>query len=207
MKIIVTHKNSDFDAFASLIAAKILYPDAIPILPHTVRQNVKNFISIHKDYLKVFSANDIIGKAQIDTIIVVDTNSWKRVEKGDELKKDVNKTKKIKKAKVIIWDHHKKENIEADEEHIKKIGSTTTMLVDEIKRKQKKISKIEATLFLMGIYEDTGFLSFLSTTPQDVLIAGYLFECGADLSVLNNFLSRVYNEEQNTRKNHTNLYF
>ncbi len=189
MEIIVTHKNTDFDAFSSLIAAKILYPNALPILPNSLRQNVKNFLSLHKDYLKFFSIDDIIAdKNKIKKIIIVDTNNWNRIEKG-EIFQNSN-------VETIIWDHHKKSNLKAHTEHIEKIGSTTTMLVEKIRKENKKISTIEATIFLMGIYEDTGFLSFLSTTPRDVFIAGFLLEQEAELSILNRFLTKVYNEEQ-----------
>jgi len=33
MEIATTHKSTDFDGLASLIAATLLYPDAIPVLP------------------------------------------------------------------------------------------------------------------------------------------------------------------------------
>jgi len=49
MEIIVTHKNADFDALASLVAASIVYPEARPIVPKTLNPNVRAFLSIHKD--------------------------------------------------------------------------------------------------------------------------------------------------------------
>lgn len=33
MQIITTHKGTDFDAAASVLAAKILYPEAVAVLP------------------------------------------------------------------------------------------------------------------------------------------------------------------------------
>ena len=47
--IAVTHKNMDFDALASLTAAVLLFPDAMPLMPKTVNPNVKAFLSLHKD--------------------------------------------------------------------------------------------------------------------------------------------------------------
>jgi len=32
MQIVTTHKNMDFDALASMVAATILYPKAIPVV-------------------------------------------------------------------------------------------------------------------------------------------------------------------------------
>jgi nanoRNase/pAp phosphatase (c-di-AMP/oligoRNAs hydrolase) len=55
MEIIVTHKNTDFDALASLIAGTLIYPEAIPVLPRNVNPNVKAFISIHKNILNLYT--------------------------------------------------------------------------------------------------------------------------------------------------------
>ena len=55
MKIITTHKSSDFDALASLVAATIIYPGAKPVLPGTVNANLKNFLAIHKDLLNLWT--------------------------------------------------------------------------------------------------------------------------------------------------------
>ena len=49
MQLVTTHKNTDFDALASVVAATILYPKAIPVLPKIVNPNVKAFLSIHKE--------------------------------------------------------------------------------------------------------------------------------------------------------------
>ena len=42
MRIVVTHKNTDFDALASTIAAALIYPGAVPVLPKTLNPNVKH---------------------------------------------------------------------------------------------------------------------------------------------------------------------
>jgi len=47
MQLVTTHKNTDFDALASVVAATILYPDAIPVLPVNVNPNVRAFLSLH----------------------------------------------------------------------------------------------------------------------------------------------------------------
>ncbi|MCK5101068.1 MAG: CBS domain-containing protein, partial [Desulfobacteraceae bacterium] len=64
-------------------------------------------------------------------------------------------------------------------------------------QKQKKIiTPIQATLFLMGIYEDTGNLTFPSTTPDDAYAAAFLLDRKADLSILNTFLQYGYGKKQ-----------
>ena len=46
MQIITTHKGTDFDAAASVLAAKILYPEAVAVLPKILNPNVRNGIFI-----------------------------------------------------------------------------------------------------------------------------------------------------------------
>ena len=79
MKIITTHKGSDFDALASLVAAKLVYPDARPVLPGSINANLKSFLSIHKDLFDLYSPKDI-NLDTVDTLIVVDTHSWTRLD-------------------------------------------------------------------------------------------------------------------------------
>ena len=49
---------------------------------------------------------------------------------------------------------------------------------------------------LAGLYEDTGHLTFPSTTVEDAYAAAFLLEQGADLAILNRFLRPVYGEKQ-----------
>ena len=53
MQIVTTHKNTDFDGFASVVAATLLYPDAIPVLPKQLNPNVKAFLSLHKERVSI----------------------------------------------------------------------------------------------------------------------------------------------------------
>ena len=45
MQIISTHKNADFDAAASVLAAKILFPEAVAVLANSLNPNIME----HKD--------------------------------------------------------------------------------------------------------------------------------------------------------------
>lgn len=41
MRIVATHKNTDFDALASVAAALCLYPDAAAVLPYALNPNIE----------------------------------------------------------------------------------------------------------------------------------------------------------------------
>lgn len=188
MKIITTHKNSDFDALASLAAAKVLYPDARAVLPTSINENLKAFLAIHKDLFDFYYPKDITMD-HVETLILVDTHSWKRLEGMKELETRDD-------LEIIIWDHHVEGDIKGHVETIQETGATVTLLTKEIENQGKLITPIQATLLLMGIYEDTGNLTFPSTLAEDAYAAGYLLERKADLHILSTFLRPAYGRKQ-----------
>ncbi len=188
MKIATTHKGTDFDALASLVAACVIYPGIIPVLPGSINPNLKAFISIHKDLFDFYSPKEV-DLTEVKTLVVVDTNSWRRLDNMEKLR---NK----KDLEIILWDHHAKGDIKADETHREKIGANTSLMVKEIANQNKIITPIQASLFLMGIYEDTGNMTFPSTTAEDARAVAYLLERKADLHILSTFLRNAYGEKQ-----------
>ena len=189
MKIITTHNSSDFDALASLVAATLIYPDAKPVLPNSINANLKAFLSIHKDLFDLWSAKEI-DINEVDTLIAVDTHTWQRLDQR------LSPLAKKDDLNIIVWDHHTKGDMEAGDKHIRETGACVTMLVQEIEKTRKLITPIQATLFLMGLYEDTGNLSFPSTLAEDAYAAGYLLDRKADLNILTTFLKPAYGKKQ-----------
>jgi len=188
-QIITTHKNTDFDALASVMAAKLLYSDALEILPRTLNPNVKAFLSIHKDLFPIHRVDEI-DLTRVSRLIVVDANSWERLDRMDRLKHNAR-------LEIIVWDHHTDPgSICGNHCFLQQTGATTTLLVRRLKQEQKILTPIQATLFLAGIYEDTGNLSFPSTTAEDAYAAAYLLERRADLNILNTFLRPAYGQMQ-----------
>ncbi|GAB6143952.1 CBS domain-containing protein [Desulfocicer niacini] len=188
MKIITTHKGTDFDALASLVAGTLIYPGARAVLPNVINPNLKGFLSIHKDVFGCCSPGEITMD-DVTSLVVVDTNCWRRLEGMDALKKrrDIH---------ITIWDHHIDGDIKAHERHQESCGANITLMVRELKAQRKLLTPIQATLFLMGLYEDTGNLTFASTTAEDALAAAYLLERKADLQILSTFLRQAYGKQQ-----------
>jgi tRNA nucleotidyltransferase (CCA-adding enzyme) len=188
MQIVTTHKNTDFDGFASVIAASILFPGAMAVLPKSLNRNVKAFLSIHKELFLTHTAADVDLKA-VDRLIVVDVNSWSRLDRMEPLENRNG-------IEILLWDHHLEQgSIQASSSCIEPVGATTTLLVRELKKKRKRLTPMQATLLLAGIYEDTGHLTFPSTTPEDAHAAAWLLERKADLIILSTFLKPVYSEK------------
>lgn len=189
MQIVTTHKNTDFDALASTIAATILYPEAIPVLPKTVNPNVKAFLSIHKDIFKTSTFDDILLD-QVKRLIVVDINNWGRLGRIRGLKNKEN-------VEIFLWDHHSNVgDIKPMWKCQEPMGANITLMIRQLKLEKKVITPIQATLFLTGLYEDTGSLMFPATTAEDAYAAAYLLERKADLNIVRSFLRPAYGEKQ-----------
>ena len=189
LKIITTHKNTDFDALASTIAATLLHPEAVPVMPRLVNANVKEFLAIHKDLLNIKTWKEI-DHQNTDTLIVVDAGSWNRLMVPKEIRNS-------KKLKIILYDHHPHEgDIRADWQCRERVGANITLMLRRIKEQKVKLSPIQSTLFLAGLYEDTGNLTFPSTTPEDAQTAAFLLENRADLNLLSHMLRPAYGQKQ-----------
>ena len=50
-EVITTHGNTDFDAFASMLAARRLYPNAVIALAGSLNRNVRDFYRLHAEEL------------------------------------------------------------------------------------------------------------------------------------------------------------
>jgi tRNA nucleotidyltransferase (CCA-adding enzyme) len=189
MRIVTTHKNMDFDALASMIAATILYPDAVPVLPKPINPNVKEFLALHKDMLNVQTWKEV-DHSSVSQLIVVDANCWDRlsIPKGVRNNRDME---------VLLYDHHMHgENIDTKWKCQEEMGATITLMVRYIKEEKKALTPIQSTLFLAGLYEDTGSLTFPSSKPEDAYAAAYLLENDADLNLINLMLRPVYGQKQ-----------
>lgn len=189
MHIITTHKNTDFDALASVIAATFIYPDAIGVIPNEVNTNVAKFLSTHKTAFNIKLFKDV-DLSKMTQLTIVDTDQWCRIDRAQDFKKRDD-------IKIHLWDHHHNGgDIEADWACQETIGATVTLLIREMKRKELTLNPLISTVLLIGLYEDTGHLTFPSTRSEDASAAAYLLDNGADLNVAAVFLSPPYEENQ-----------
>jgi nanoRNase/pAp phosphatase (c-di-AMP/oligoRNAs hydrolase) len=189
LKIITTHKNMDFDALASVMAANMLYEDARAVLPRTMHPNVRRFLAVHKDVFKSINFKDV-DMDSVRAMVVVDACRWDRLETDRAFHEE-------RKTDVSIWDHHPDDSdIDANWRCQRPMGAAVTLLLEELQKRGRSLSPIEATLCLAGIYEDTGSLSFPSTKPEDALAVGFLLGQGADLSIVGEYLRPAYGKTQ-----------
>ncbi|HDQ72770.1 MAG TPA: CBS domain-containing protein [Chloroflexi bacterium] len=186
MEVILTHENADFDAIASLLGASKLFPAATPVLPRRVNRNGRAFLALYGAELPMIEEKDLPRRRQITRAILVDTQG-------------LNTLKGMKRnLRVDVIDHHERDQKLPENWTFtgEPLGATTTLLVEEISGRALKLTSIEATLLLLGIYEDTGSLSYETTSPRDVRAAAWLMEQGARLSEANKFLHHPLAPEQ-----------
>jgi len=178
LRVITSHIGSDFDSFSSMVAASKLYDDSVLCFSGAACRNLREFLKRFGNRWKVMTPRRI-NFDEVDQLVVVDARSRSRIGPFGSL---------CGKEGVVIhvYDHHPavSDEIPAEKSVIEPVGSTTTLLVEKLIALNIPIQPLEATLFTMGIYEDTGALTFGSTTSRDFYAAAKLRELGADLTIV-----------------------
>lgn len=184
MRLILTHENADFDAIASLLAAHKLFPDAQPVLPRRVNRNVDQFLMLHWGAFPFIRPSDW-QRRKVEEVLLVDTHSLNSVRGM------------VKRPSVQVIDHHVgHKQQESWSYQVEAVGATTTLLIEKIQGLGLTLAAEEATLLLLGIYEDTGSLMYDTTTARDLLAASWLLEQGAVLAIARRFLNIPLTEAQ-----------
>jgi len=185
MHIILTHEQADFDALAALMAAHILNDRALAVLPRRTNRNVRAFLNLYGSELPFIEPRDLPAE-EIETITLVDTQSLITLKGMTE------------RTRIHVVDHHQlREDLPAEwSVVIERLGACTTILAEDIFDHNGAITPLQATVLLLGIYEDTGSLSFISTTPRDVRAVANLLEQGASLEIASEFLNPPLSDNQ-----------
>ncbi|MDD5622173.1 MAG: CBS domain-containing protein [Actinomycetota bacterium] len=191
MEIIVTHLSSDFDSFAGMIAARKIYPQAQIVLPAAINQNVRKFITLYEDELPPLIDSRGIDFSIVTRVIIIDTRYASRLGPARRALDNEN-------IEIIIYDHHQRsrQDLRPTHDYYRETGATTTIMVDIIKNKEISISPLEATLFTLGIYEDTGSFTHPGTTPEDLEAVSFLMKKESNLFVVLKFLNLSLSEDQ-----------
>jgi tRNA nucleotidyltransferase (CCA-adding enzyme) len=190
-EVIATHANTDFDAFAAMLAARRLYADAVIAVQGTLNRNVREFYRLHADELDAVE----VSRLELDAIrrlIVVETTSASRL--GDleavALDPDVEK---------VIFDHHAGELpdwVKPENAVISQDGALTTTLVGVLAERELPVTPLEATAFALGIHEDTGSLTYPTATQRDADALAWCLRHGARQDLLAGFLHTPLTDDE-----------
>ncbi|QCQ20969.1 CBS domain-containing protein [Desulfoglaeba alkanexedens] len=191
MEIITTHLNADFDAMASMVAAKKLYPEAVMVFPGSQERTLREFFVSAASYLYNFARLKNLDLDQVERLILVDTRQMSRIGRFAEI---VGRPG----LEIHIYDHHPdaEDDVRGRFELVRPVGATVTLLTQIIRERALPITPEEATIMILGIFEDTGSFTFSSTTPEDLEAAAFLLRSGADLNVVADLLTRELTAEQ-----------
>ena len=191
MEIITTHINADFDSFASMIAAKKLYPDAELVFPGSQEKRVRDYLTQQFRNIYAFKKIKHIQLPKVQRLIIVDTRHAERI---GELATCLDNPG----IDIHLYDHHPNSptDIKGNLEIIESLGSTTTIFTRIFQKKNIAPTPDEATLMALGIYQDTGNFLHTTTQPEDMLAASWLLQHGASLDIVNQFVSRELSAQQ-----------
>src|ERR687887_419189 len=138
--LILSHANVDFDAFAGMLAAQLLYPGGRVCLHGGVNRNVREFYNLHADRIPSVEPS------------AVERDSVRRLA-------------------LVGRD-----------------GSIVTAMLKLLLERGIEVSPMHATAFALGIHEDTGSLTYTSTTYRDVEALAACVRLGANQVLLGRYL-------------------
>ena len=191
MRIITTHLSADFDAFAAAVTAVRLYPDHRVLFPGSQEAAVRRFLAENPypyPELKLRQAR----RETFEHAVVVDTSAPARLGEVWDLVERAG-------CPVDLIDHHAEERedgIEASATIFRPVGATCTIIADLLAERGLAPTAEEASLLMMGIYEDTGGLSYRETTPDDLRVVARLLELGGSLAWVRRWVLKGLQPEQ-----------
>ena len=189
--VIATHGNTDFDAFAAMLAVRRLYPDAVVVLAGSLNRNVREFYRLHADELELVEASRIERDA-IRRLIVVETVHASRLGELEPVVLDPDVEK-------VVFDHHAAEPpawAPPENVVVSTDGALTTTLVGVLAERELAVTPLEATAFALGIHEDTGSLTYPAATQRDAEALAWCLRHGARQELLAGFLHTPLTDDE-----------
>ena len=184
----------DFDSLAAQFGVAKLYPSARMVLGYPLVGNVRNFVALYRSSMPVIQMK-YVDMDSVSRVFIVDCQN---IDRLDEIAKKLITEQKIP---HVIFDHHQLDpnglGPSAHEDSvIERVGAATTIVVDKIKKSKIELTPFEATLLAIGIYEDTGCLTYSGTTEKDAACVAFLLKHGADLAIINDYIRPKMNDDQ-----------
>ena len=181
--VIVTHTNTDFDAFAAMLAARRLYPGAVIALTGSLNKNVRDFYRLHAEELDVLEPGRVAPEA-VTRLIVVETLQPERLGEWEHVARDPE-------VEVVAFDHHgaaRPDWLPAENLVLSEDGALTTTMVGILAERELVPTPLEATVFALGIHEDTGSLSYPGVGLRDAEALAWCLRHGARQEMVAHYL-------------------
>jgi tRNA nucleotidyltransferase (CCA-adding enzyme) len=183
-QVIATHGNTDFDAFGAMLAARLLYPDAV-VAVGSLNRNVRDFYRLHAEELGAVAEVSRLELDAIRRLVVVETTAASRLGELEAVALDPTVEK-------VLFDHHGEhelpEWVSEETAVLSTDGALTTTLVGIVAERELAPTSLEATAFALGIHEDTGSLTYATTTQRDVDALSWCLRHGARQDLVAEYL-------------------
>ncbi len=200
--LITCHGNADFDALCSLFGVSFFYPDAQIVYPGSQEKIVHAFMREVIDPLFTYVNPKDADLEGIERLVIVDTSHTNRLRHiqtlldREGMKHDVDEEQESKNLEIIIYDHHPKRNIKAHGGVCEEVGSTCTLICEEIQKNPQKYPCELLCLLGLGIYSDTGAFTYNSVTPRETKALTWLLEQGFEPNFVTSYVNKQINKEQ-----------
>ena len=182
--LITCHSNADFDALAAMCAAALIYGPCDVLFPGTQEANLQTFYQELKERPGAapgctFLDDRVPEFSKYGRLVAVDTRRRSRLRHVWPLLDNPG-------TRIEVWDHHPEtsDDVHAHVCHAEICGAVTTLLIEEIQKRNIAVSRETATVLGLGIYSDTGSFSFSSVTQRDFAAAGWLLGRGMDINII-----------------------
>lgn len=206
MELVFAHNNMDFDSLSAQFALTKLYPTCKMVLGYPLTGNLRSFISLNRGYLPIVEIK-YVDLSKVTRFFLVDCQHFERLDSGvrklmEEAEPIKNETDAIQLSRPLtIFDHHEKDknsliSLATEDSQVEVVGAATTILVEKIRKKKIVLSQFDATVLAIGIFEDTGCLTYAGTTSRDAECVAFLIQHGADLSVVREYIRPKIEQEQ-----------
>ncbi|MFN3598961.1 MAG: CBS domain-containing protein [Aquificaceae bacterium] len=179
-KIIILEEGADLDALSSAYGVQLLYQDAYLLAPSYLSKGASETLSLFRDKFRILEEIP-----ETFDLVLVDSHNYE--EYLQSLKDRVRD--------IYLYDHHPQAP-KGFKGKVDKVGSCTTLIVEEIIQREIPLDPDSATLLALGIYEDTGMLTYEGTTYRDAKAISFLLERGVNLSLVRKLLSGGISKEE-----------
>src|SRR4029453_8625235 len=179
--LILAHANVDFDAFAGMLAAQLLYPGARLCLHGGVNRNVREFYNLHADQIPSVEPS-AVDRDSVQRLVLVEVTNPERLGEFAPLCRNND-------VELVAFDHHGDSGAEDGGTTLfGPDGSVVTAMLKLLLERGISVSPMHATAFALGVHEDTGSLTYTSTTYRDIEALSACVRLGANQELLGRYL-------------------
>ncbi len=187
MRIVTTHLGADFDALGAMAGLLLLAPDARIVFSGSQEAGVRRFLEQESPPLPELRLKEL-RRARIEEAFVADCSSLRRLGEVGELIAAAG-------CPVTVADHHPEPKDPIPNARTLPLpeggaGATCTVVAHELRRCGIRPDGLTASLLLLGIYEDTGGLTYADTRPADAEAVAWLLTCGGRLEWVRRYVLR-----------------